>query len=55
MGNWQEWVVIVVAFFSAGVVLRDFIQPFMSKKGCGSCGGCGTGNGVLLKIASSKK
>ena len=56
MGNWQEWVAILVAFFSAFVVLRDFIQPFRhNKKGCGSCGGCGAGNGMMLKIASSKK
>jgi len=55
MGNWQEWVAISIAFFSACVVLRDFIQPFMHKKGCGSCGGCGIGNGVVLKIAPNKK
>ncbi len=55
MGSWQDWVAIVIAFLSAFVVLRDFIEPFRHPKGCGSCGGCGIGNSTVLKIEASKR
>jgi hypothetical protein len=55
MIEWQEGVAVLIATFSAIFVFLDFIQPFVKRSGCSSCGGCGGGKQDRLKIHPAGK
>jgi hypothetical protein len=51
----QDWTAIFLASVCAIFVVRDVVRPFVTHSGCGSCGGCGKNQEVVLKIEAVKK